>query len=404
MALLAESLNSLGTFVVTIYVARVLSPATLGQFSFLFAVLLVIVGIQTSWVGDTLTVLDRSHPEIKRGLHLTQHLLTASGFVAGGLIAATALDISVVVAISFGALVATWQLQEYGRRIFMARLEFHNQARNDGLYLVVVTALLAMPLVAAWQVSLAYVLCAMALASGLAFLTSYFTMPPIERLQINDLRGPGLRRVASYGGWRAGQVSVGNLSQAITRYLVIALASSAMMGVIQAAYLTLAPLFTLFAAATNVMLPVLTRAVRRSPAELRRWTLLFAALITSASLIYGLAVLAAPSAIVHLIAGDQYSPSMLVIGGWIATALAVGLGLAFTSAALVVENVATVFWQRTMGSLLGLVIVVGVLVLSQPAFVPVALACGAALSTGLLFFTFYNATVAGSPSDPGLHG
>ena len=380
-----------------IFIARVLGPAEFGYFSFLIAVLLIMVGIQTSWVGDALTALDRSHADIRRGLHVTQLALTAGGAVVGIGLALLTTRVSPATAFAYGLLVAAWQLEEYGRRIFMARLEFLRQALNDAVYLVSVLAGLSLINIALHRGGLGLDMLAMAVSSLFAFATSQLVVAPHERLSLRDLRGPGLSRVAAFGSWRAAQVGAGNITQAAIRWLVIWLASAAVMGNLQAALLVFSPMFTFLQAIGNLMFPAFAIQRRVSSENLRQWARATCALLALTAAIYAAIVLAIPSFVVHLVAGPGYAPNRVALLGWALVAVSVAFGNTYGSVALVLKRPAMVFWYRTAGSMIGLVATVAALRLGTPSLVPLASAAGASLSALLIWHACKSASYASPP-------
>ena len=210
-ALIAQGVNSAGNLLAGAVVARFLGAAALGSFSVLFATMLCIVALQTSWVGDSMTVLGRGSAALRRGIVASQMWFTLLGAAAAAGIALAATDVDAWGVIGFALLVAAWQLEEYGRRVFMARLEFLRLAVNDAVYLLaLVGGLLAFGL--GPGLSLALVIWAMALAASAAFAAGVLAMPEEDRLHFTFAGGAGLRIVARYGSWRAAQAGVGLLS------------------------------------------------------------------------------------------------------------------------------------------------------------------------------------------------
>ena len=190
--------------------ARSLGAAALGHFAFLFTLLTAFVAVQSAWVGDSLTVLDRNDPTLKRGLATTQWAHCLVGGVAGGAIAYLAGGIGVASAVVFGTLVVAWELEEFGRRVFMARLEFWKQAGNDGSYLVLV----AVALLAYRQLlglTLAGTLGCMAAASLAAFVLGVASLPPSSAWVFRDLTG------AAYTGSRVSVLGAARRARQGTR-------------------------------------------------------------------------------------------------------------------------------------------------------------------------------------------
>jgi len=383
----AQGFYSLSNLVVGITVARSLGAAALGHFAFLFTLLTAFVAVQTAWVGDSLTVLDRNDPTVRRGLATTQWANCLVGALAGGSIAYLAGGVGVLSAVVFATLVAAWELEEFGRRTFMARLEFWKQAANDGSYLVLVAvALLAYQQL--FGLTLAGTLVCMSAASLAAFVLGAAALPSEERLGLPRFSVAGLRDVARFGAWRGAQGAAGYASQVAVRSLVIVLASAAAMGQLEAARLVVAPLFTITAAAASLTLAGFARSgagrTDRSASNVRLLHVALSGLVAFSAL-YGAVILAFPGFFVHLLAGNGFEPKRLVLAGWLLLATSIAIATPLSSLALVRGRVAGVFWSRLGGSAAGLGIAAAVLVASRPSLVPLALGVSAVGGTLLIW-------------------
>jgi len=382
----AQGCYSLANLVVGVTVARSLGPAALGHFAFLFTLLTAFVAVQTAWVGDSLTVLNRQDADLRRSLVNAQwaHCLLGGG--VAGVIAYLAGGIGVSTAAVFASLVAAWELEEFGRRVFMARLEFWKQAANDGSYLVLVTAALLM-----WKhlfgLTLTGALACMSATSLLAFALGMLALPSPERLGLPKLGRATSSVVARFGIWRGAQGAAGYASQVAVRSLVIAMASAATMGQLEAARLVLAPLFTVTAASGNLTLAGFARSgsnalERGSKVWLLRLSMFALALL---ALVYGAIVLMFPSAFVHLLAGHHFHADRRALGGWLLVVLATSVGTPLSSFALARKRAAAVLWTRLGGSAIGLALAAGALAVTRPTLVPLALGIGAAAGSALLW-------------------
>lgn len=384
VAVFAQGVNSISNLMVGIVVARALGPGALGRFALLFTLLLALVAVQTAWVGDSLTVLDRGRASIRSGVANAQWAHTVLGSVAGGILAYTVGDVGVACSIAFAALVGVWELEEFGRRVFMARLDFWRQAANDGSYLIVTAVALATWWATATLTLTAILIC-MAIGALCAFLLGVWWLPGDERLLRPSPSSPGFREVAVYGMWRGAQSGAGYASQVIVRSLVIGMASAAVMGQLEAARLVFAPLFTLIGAATNLTLATFSRSERAAG---RATSLLVTAAVAglgSACVFYGAIVLSLPNVFVHLLAGSHFHADRVVLAGWFAVTLTLAVSTPFTTLALVVATASTVFYMRLAGSVAGVVLTAIALQASRPVLIPGALAVGVALSGIMLW-------------------
>ena len=69
------------SLLIALLVLRELGTAGLGTFSLLFGVLITVNSVQTGWIGDSLTVLDRFDPGIRRALYQSQAVSAIAIFV-----------------------------------------------------------------------------------------------------------------------------------------------------------------------------------------------------------------------------------------------------------------------------------------------------------------------------------
>jgi len=375
---------------VSIVVARLLGPSALGRFALLFTILLTLVALQTAWVGDSLTVLDRKQPSIRQGIATSQWMHVLVGMLVGGLAARYIGGVSSVGAIIFAFLVAAWELEEYGRRMFMARLEFWRQAANDSSYLVI-TAVCLVGWATLATMSLSAILCCMTVGALGAFLLGVAWLPSEERLT-----GPsrtGFMEVSRYGFWRGAQSGSGYLSQVVVRSLVIGLSSAATMGQIEAARLVVSPLTTLVAALSNVTLASFARSAKAK----RPVSSLIGVVIIGCGavcLIYGAFVLAFPGFLTHLLAGPRFNPDMTALIGWLLVALVLALSTPFSTLAVVLVRSSTVFRIRLVGSVFEISLTVAVLLVSLPSLMPTCLSIGAAISGIMLWRVARAASIA----------
>jgi len=383
-AFAAQGINSLSNLMVAVVVARSLGPSALGRFSLLFTILLTFVSLQTAWVGDSLTVLDRLQPAVRRGIATSQWLHVLLGMTVGGLLAHYVAGVDVFAAAAFAVLVAVWELEEFGRRTFMARLEFWKQAANDGSYLVITAGSIA-----AWSVlgsmSLASILVCMAIGAIGAFVLGMAWLPSEERLQRPVTNLDGFAEVARYGGWRAAESGWTYTGQVVVKSLVIAVASAAVMGQIEAARLVAAPLFTLTGALANVSLASIARAIKakRSLTTLLRATALACGGVGA---IYSAVVLSFASTCIHLLAGVHFQPDVSALRGWLLFAVVTSICTPFNALALVVARIRVVFCFQATGTMIGVALGVAAVGVAHPSLVPACLACGSAFAGGWLWW------------------
>lgn len=385
-----QSANSLSNLVVAVLVARMLGLAALGEYAFVFSLLLTFVAMQTGWVGDSLVVLGRGEAKLRRGISLTQVLFCGFGGITGGAILALGRGPTGDAALAFGVLVVLWQLEEYTRRALMARLAYWRQALCDASYgLVAATSLLASATMGERDLSTA--LWCMCLGAAVATVLGFVAISPEDRLRPSDLRGSprekweSLRAVASFGGWRAAQMGASQGTQTLVRVLVLWMASSAALGTLEAARLVTAPLFMLLTASTNMTLPLFTRARARGVASLARIVRWFSLALAAVAVIYGGAVLILAAAATHLLVGADKPVARMAIAAWVVAGVAWGYSNSFAEATLASGASAEIFRLRLAGCMLTVVCALGALLLgTSPSFVPASVAAGALFAATLI--------------------
>jgi hypothetical protein len=124
------------SLVLQVFASRKLGSAGLGRFSLLVAILITLNSVQSGWIGDSLTVLDRFEPGVRRALFTYQcWALVIVGGVGFGL-AFVIQGIGVRNAMLFGLACLLWAAEETGRRLLIARRDFWPLAVNDVAYMV----------------------------------------------------------------------------------------------------------------------------------------------------------------------------------------------------------------------------------------------------------------------------
>ena len=381
-ALLAQVVSSSSNFLINVVVVRLLGVTELGRFSLMFSALLILVALQTSWVGDSLVVLARSEPAIKRGIDATQWGFTLIGSAAAGL-SAGAVGAGLSEAIAFAVLAGLWVLEEYGRRMFMARMEFGRLAVNDAVYLLLTAA--ALIGVELWGVTtLTSIMLCMAGGAGAAFLAGMVTLPPLDRLWIFRPSRSEVGSVAGFGVWRSAQSGLGMLGGFLVRVVVVTTGSAAMLGELEVGRLVVAPLFVLIASSSNVLLPLFAekRDDHARVAELSRMAVTGLGGVT---LVYGLVVLVMADTSVQMVGGASAHSGRVVILGWLLQALTVGTTNPMFASALVRGLSAVVFWTKAAGMATSIFAAWLLMSTSGPRLVPMSLAAGLVVAAFLLW-------------------
>jgi O-antigen/teichoic acid export membrane protein len=377
---IAQAVASVSNVLVAVVVARELGAAALGQFSFLFLIMTLFVAVQTSWVGDSLSVLIRSDEATRRGISSTQWLHALAALLLAPAVALGLSNVDLRIAILFGVLTAVWELEEFGRRALMARLEFGRQFVADSSYLVLsFGALIGIDLLRG--IDLFLVLLAMLVGAVGSFAFEMLLLPPGERLHLPRWRSDGIAQVARFGIWRAAQGATGYLGQTGYRYAVVAFGSFALLGSLEAARLMIAPLFTLLAAMMNVLLPMFARNNERQ--DSRRMAVVAAALVGACVLYVAVLVAVFPDA-KHLLIGSKIDVSHTALAAWFAMAVTAAIFTPFSVAWVARGASKVVFRARVVGTAAGVAVACSCCFVGVSLISPIGLAFGNLVSTVFL--------------------
>src|SRR3954451_25173249 len=86
-AIVDQAVVAVTSLVLMILVRHQLGSAALGFYAILINALALITALQTAWVGDSLTVLDRFEPRVRQGLVASIVMFSAVAIVLGSLMA-----------------------------------------------------------------------------------------------------------------------------------------------------------------------------------------------------------------------------------------------------------------------------------------------------------------------------
>jgi O-antigen/teichoic acid export membrane protein len=378
-AFIAQGVSSLANLITGLIVARSLGVAGLGTYAYCVSVMLLVVAVQSAWVGDSATVLDRRQPHIRTGLNSSQWVLAVAGASVGGVVVLATAGVGARTSLVFAFLTFTWQMEEYVRRLFMARQEFVRQGVNDAVYAVLSIGLLLLVQRVA-EVDLDGVFLSMSAGACVAWLSGHLVLPKDERLRAPRLTRIGVREVADYGAWRAAQSGTGWAVQAAVRLLVIATASATALGTLEAGRLIVAPLFVMLAATANMLLPMMAAMRGRGRRLAMRAALLATAAQLAVCAIFAVLILTAGDELVPFLLDSSYDIPSSVFLGWLTVCAVMAATGPVAAAASVVVASRVVFTARVAGSVLSLATAGALLALDRPNGVPFAMAAGLLVS------------------------
>ena len=390
----AESTAAATSMAVQVAAAHTLGAARYGTFTILLGTIVLLVALHGGWVGDSRMVLDRSDPVLRGALRASSLALAMGGGVlaAGGALLLGLLDAGG--AALFLVLCVLWVLEDGGRRLFMARLEFWGCVANDVVYGVVALAALVALGAAPGRLGLDGFLAAMALGAAAAVVAARIQLPR-EEWAGGPVTAAGLRRVAGFGAWRAAQSGIRPLATVLLRTFVRALTSAAALGRLEAARLALAPMLIVTNGIGNFLLPHYARRHRAAAGDVSPLLGPAAGLVAAVLAYTALATALAPQ-LSTLITGEEGSLERVAVAGWGVFAAAFALGIPAGTLVLARGRSSVVFRLRAIDSAVGLTIAVALVGIAA-SLAPYGLAVGALLGAALLWG---RARAAPSPAVP----
>jgi O-antigen/teichoic acid export membrane protein len=390
----AESTAAATSMAVQVAAAHTLGAARYGTFTILLGTIVLLVALHGGWVGDSRMVLDRSDPVLRGALRASSLALAMGGGVlaAGGALVLGLLDAGG--AALFLVLCVLWVLEDGGRRLFMARLEFWGCVANDVVYGVVALAALVALGAAPGRLGLDGFLAAMALGAAAAVVAARIQLPR-EEWAGGPVTAAGLRRVAGFGAWRAAQSGIRPLATVLLRTFVRALTSAAALGRLEAARLALAPMLIVTNGIGNFLLPHYARRHRAAAGDVSPLLGPAAGLVAAVLAYTALATALAPQ-LSTLITGEEGSLERVAVAGWGVFAAAFALGIPAGTLVLARGRSSVVFRLRAIDSTVGLTIAVALVGIAA-SLAPYGLAVGALLGAALLWG---RARAAPSPAVP----
>jgi O-antigen/teichoic acid export membrane protein len=390
----AESTAAATSMAVQVAAAHTLGAARYGTFTILLGTIVLLVALHGGWVGDSRMVLDRSDPVLRGALRASSLALAMGGGVlaAGGALLLGLLDVGG--AALFLVLCVLWVLEDGGRRLFMARLEFWGCVANDVVYGVVALAALVALGAAPGRLGLDGFLAAMALGAAAAVVAARIQLPR-EEWAGGPVTAAGLRRVAGFGAWRAAQSGIRPLATVLLRTFVRALTSAAALGRLEAARLALAPMLIVTNGIGNFLLPHYARRHRAAAGDVSPLLGPAAGLVAAVLAYTALATALAPQ-LSTLITGEEGSLERVAVAGWGVFAAAFALGIPAGTLVLARGRSSVVFRLRAIDSTVGLTIAVALVGIAA-SLAPYGLAVGALLGAALLWG---RARAAPSPAVP----
>lgn len=340
---------------------RSVDTAEFGQYLLVTSTIILVTGATTGFVGDSLTVLDRSEQTLRRTL--LAGALACAGLAGGLVLVASGLMgwLSWPVAALAGAACVAYVVEDLVRRVLMANKRFHAVIATDLAYTLAALVVLA----SAWAstgIGLAALLLAIGLGQVVATGAGIALVPSADR-HLPPWRGPlAVRQLVGFGGWRALHLTVGPLKLWLTRLMVSISAGFAAVGVLEANRLLMAPVLLAVQGASSAMLVSQAEAVRSSGPAARRQADRDAVVLGAASLAGALGVLVARVPLSEVLLGGStlVHPGVLLAWGVVGVGMALNVPYATLTAAAGAPRAAFLMRVTDLGvALLGVGLLLG---------------------------------------------
>lgn len=375
----AQGSQAAGSFVLQICAARILGLEGLGQFAALFAVMIMATALSSGFVGDSLTVLDRSVRDVRAGLETWTLVIVGGAAVVSGAAIWAIGFLNATGAVAFGAAVAAYMLEDIMRRLLMATLTFWRIVVVDLAAAIGTLGLLFAFACLVGSISTTHFLVAMAVGQSIGAGVGIVIVPRAERW-LTSVRHAGWRQVFGYGSWRAVNQLVRPALLAAVRVVCLVALGLAATGQLEAARIYVAPAMLMVGGVSAFLFA--SYAVRReTPLEklIRTADRAVVGMVSVIALFGVVAVLALP-VLGPLLTGGEYTLQVPAVIGWVAFAGSVAAVTPYGSLAAVRGCQAAVLAWRVADSVTSLVAVAVVVVVDGSAgWVPIALTIGSLL-------------------------
>lgn len=358
---------------------RRLGEVGLGQYSLLYGILITVNVVQSGWLGDSLTVLDRFEPGIRRALVRSQVAVVALTFVVTGALASLIGDISATTALLFGLASVAWVVEETMRRLLIARREFGSLVVNDLAFAVGSFGLVGV--VEATGGSFTIETLVLALLAGAVVATGVGVIQlPAYELSRGLLDTSRMRDLASFGFWRAAQAGLRPGSQTVVSAIIVALVSQAALGQLMAARLLLAPVLTVVSGAGVYLLPTYS-AQAKAMRKLRPTVPLAMLVVAVMCGLYGVAAIVFREPLTELLTDGSAQITMLALVSWTAYSVGFGAGVPVGNALVARGRSRMAFNVRVLDAAVGIVAATVFVGVDNVDAVPLGLAIGTMVGT-----------------------
>ncbi|GAB3357144.1 MATE family efflux transporter [Modestobacter lapidis] len=378
-ALAGQATSALAGLVLQVAAARELGAAGLAAFSLVYGAIVLATAVCSGLVGDSLTVLDRTDPGIRAGLHVGTAVVSGAAGLVGCLLAVVTGLVPAWAGLLLGLATAAFIVEDTLRRLLMAAGRFWSLPAVDVTSMALALAVLVW-LATTGNLSLTSFVVALLAGQTGAALVAWVLLPATERPH-GPWRRPSIAVVVSFGAWRAASQAVRPALLTVLRVLVVGLAGAAAYGPLEAARVYTAPTLVLVAGLGSFLLPHFVSLRSRGPAAGLRTADRAAAGLALAVGAIGLAGVAALPWLGPLLTGGGYGVPVAAVAGWALYAVAGAVLLPYSGLAAVHGVQRRVLALRGLEfAALGLAALLVALADGAVVWVPLVLALGPVLA------------------------
>jgi exopolysaccharide production protein ExoQ len=397
-AVLSQGIVAGSSLVLQLIALRELGTDGLGAFAVLFGILVTINSVQSGWLGDSLTVLDRFDPGIRRALVRSQLAILVLVFVGASVLSLPIAGVDATTALLFGLASVAWVFEETLRRLLIARREFWKLVVNDAAFAVGSFGLVGFVLLTGGSFSLETLIVSLLAGATVAIGVGVVQLPRVELSR--GLLGPTrMREVASFAVWRAAQIGLRPGSQALVRVIVVAAASYEALGQLEAARLLLAPVLTVVNGAGVYLLPTYA-AQAKAGAKFRPSVPAAMLVVGGIAALYGVLAVALRVPLTDILTDEPTAITVVALLAWTAYSVGFGAGVPAGNAMVARGRSRTAFGVRVIDAVAGVGVASVFAVVGWVEGVPFGLAVGTLVGAVLLLRRLAEAPEADSVFAP----
>jgi O-antigen/teichoic acid export membrane protein len=375
-ALGAQGSQAIGSFLIMALAARSLGIEELGKLGVLYGVLVLCAATTSGFVGDSLTVLDRSGRRLRAGMQLWLLTLSCACGVLVPTVSLTVGFVSGIEALLLGLAVAAYLIEDVLRRLLMAHLGFARIVVMDLSVTCVALSIVWLQNVNGLP-SLAGYLAAIACGQTAGIIVGAALVPRTDRYLVR-FRGADWKAVAAYGCWRAAQQMLRPGLMTAMRLALMILVTLAATGQLEIARIYAAPAMLFVGGISSYLFAAYAKNRASTVAALlaqadRALLVVLGITATGAAVALWALPIAGPLA-------TGQTPDFLAVAGWLAYAASVAVVSPYGALAAIKGSAKRVFALRLADTLVSLAGVVLILHLTGNfALAPWAAALGSGL-------------------------